>query len=151
MKKLLIYCSLILFVFIVSAGSISAQGKYGKIGKLFRKIDADVLYGKVIQSATLTREEIKEALANAKDYIMFAIKNNKAYIINNRRMSVRAGDFMQLAPKEKAYLVSTTVVEDLLTTATTETITVEQRVEVLSLSTENATLEGIWPCPPICE
>ena len=172
MKKLVFFCSLLLLISAFSAGSIEAQGKLGKVGKIFTKQEANVLFGKVIGTVKLSRKQVKAALANAKDYVLIKVKNSRAHIFSEKRASLLGNDKTQLAPDEVAFLCSKSVLEEFMSKTENEnvepvkgtkrysvessqsssngTITVEVRAEVLSLSSLNLTLEAIIPCPPVC-
>lgn len=72
----------VIIVLFIATSANFAQGKHGNIGKFLKSSDADILFGKVVSSLTINRDDLEEAVKNAKDYIMFCIKNNKVLITN---------------------------------------------------------------------
>jgi hypothetical protein len=147
------------------AGSINAQGKLGMVGKKFTKQEADVLFGKVITSVKVNKRALHFATARAKDYVAFKIKNNKALVLNEKRISI-LDEVVPVNPKEKVssvtgtvpvvaadevvYLFSKDVVAQFLNSSTAEEISIENREGVLTLSDGFTTLELSYSCPPLC-
>ena len=150
MKKLFSISATLLLFFAFTAGSINAQSKLGVVGKKFTKAEANVLFGKVIGSVQLSRKDLQTACANAKDYVLFKVKNSRAYLLNEKRTSLLADQKIELAPTETTYAFSTSVVEDFLASSTAETLSVEVRAEVLTVSDGLSTLEFSSVCPPYC-
>lgn len=134
----------------MSSSLSHAQGKLGEIGKIFSKEEADQLFGKVIGSVQITKAELKKALASAKDYVLFTVKNNRALVMNEKKQSLTM-EKVALAADEVAHIYSKSKVEEFLSSSKTETIYVERRAEVLSLTSGLMTLEGAWICPPFCD
>ena len=151
MKKLFSVIVISALYFAFSAGSTIAQGKYGIVGKKFTKAEAHALFGKVIGTVRISRREMKEALANAKDYVLIKVKNSRPYLLDERRSSIMPNVSLQLAPEETAYVFSTSVVQDFVASSTADTFTVEVRAEVVTLSDGSNILEDSLPCPPSCE
>lgn len=150
MKRLTSLCFLISFVLVISAGSSLAQGKFGVVGKKFNKQEANILFGKVIGTVKLTKAEMKEAIANAKEYVLFAVKNSRAHLLDEKKISLNAKNKISLRQDEKAYAFSKNVVEDFVNTSTADVFTVEVRASVLTVSDGFSTLEMATVCPPIC-
>ncbi len=152
MKKL---CFLFFVLALFIGSSSFAQGKYGVIGKKFSPREAKAFFGKVINTVTISKAELKEALSNAKNYIYFSVKDNKLTIMNGNRKSLLPNSEMSLAKttsdeSETVYGFSTSVVEELVSSSTEDTLTVEQRASTLTLSSSLTTLEMSMICPPIC-
>lgn len=146
MRKLL---PLIVLITLVSTTGISAQSKNLTIGKIFTKQQANELYGPVLTSVQISKEELRAAIAKAKNYVLFAIKDGKAFIMDERKVSLR-GDLSFLSYNEKANVFSKSVVERFLNSSAA-TLTLEQRTTVFTVSSENSTLEYASVCPPWCE
>ena len=146
----------------------SAQGKV--VGKLFDKDEANVLYGKVIGSLTISVADLNAALEKGKDYILITVKDNQV-VIRNEKKDFLSRERVELPNDEKLYIFSKSAIQDLLktqkqvkhgksavgtnalsTTATTasDLVTVEVRASVISLTYEDATLEMALICPPFC-
>lgn len=150
MKRLTSLCFLFSFVLVIFAGSTFAQGKLGIVGKKFNKQEANILFGKVIGTVKLTKAEMKEAIANAKDYVLFAVKNSRAHILDEKKNSLNAKNKISLRQEEKAYAFSKNIVEDFVNTSTADVFTVEVRASVLTVSDGFTTLEMASVCPPMC-
>ena len=104
-----------------------AQGKYGEIGKFFNADEVKILYGKVIGSLPVDTDDLKEAVQNAKDYILFNIKNNKVYITSEKRskLSKNSDD----ADKgDQMFFFSKSKVAELLRKAGDNPIRIERRL-----------------------
>ena len=150
MKKLFSFIVLFLLTVFLSTNSITAQGKLGVVGKKYSRTEANVLFGNVITSVKVSREELKAALANVKDYLLFKIRGNQALLLNERKAVLNSSSTAALSPNEVAYAFSKSVVEDFLAFSTANTFEVEQRNDVLSVSDNFTTLELSTPCPPMC-
>jgi len=150
MKNLLSIIFLFLLFLVLASGSTFAQGKYGTIGKKFGKKEANALFGKVINSQKVTRAELKDALAKAKDYVMFRMnKSDNTSLRENSTQNVYT-ESSSLTAGEKGYVFSKSVVEDFLSASTAEEFTIETRASVLTLSDGSNLLEMSAICPPMC-
>lgn len=148
MRKLL---PLIVLITLISTAGISAQSKNLTIGKIFTKQQANELYGPVITSVQISKDQLRAAVAKAKNYVLFAIKDGKAFIMDERKVSL-TGDLSFLSFNEKAFVFSKGVVEKFLAIPTlTDIITVENRATVNTVSSENSTMEYSTACPPVCD
>lgn len=162
MKKLKVLITFLAIILMFGSSTVSAQGKLGVVGKLFTQQEANVLFGKVIGSIDIPAKDLQEALKNAKDYVLFTIKNNRVIIRDERRRPI-SEENEYLEDNDKLYIFSKSQVEKLLgnarprktnslsvTASATPVVTVEVRASVLSLTTGDATLEMVLSCPPIC-
>ncbi|MHB9040712.1 MAG: hypothetical protein ACYC4T_08665 [Melioribacteraceae bacterium] len=134
------------------------NGKFGVIGKLFDKHEADVLFGKVISSVQISTDDLKNAVAKGKDYIFFTIKNNRVVVTNEKKESLTE-DRDELEKDEQIYSFSKSMILELLKAkksslnlakSAADAVAVELRDGVLTLSYADATLEFALPCPPTC-
>jgi hypothetical protein len=165
MKKSFNLFVLISFLILIS-GSMNAQGKFGKIGKVFSNPEAKVLFGKVYGSVTISVDELREAVSNAGDYIYITIKSSQPIFTNEKRETlIRKMRIPKLSPDEKMIVFSKSAVEDFLnsigsgttgnakvnsTAASSGTVSVERRASVTTLSANGYTLEFATVCPPMC-
>ncbi|MEW6196945.1 MAG: hypothetical protein AB1521_17500 [Bacteroidota bacterium] len=168
MKKTITFLVCALFIAALSSSTTTAQFKDLKIGKKFTVNQADQLFGKVKNSVTISKAELKAAVAKADKFVYFAIRNNKAYVLDGRKISLLDNQSFTLGKNEVVYVFSKSVVEDFLNSTTnlsvsssktgtanisttgSETITLEQREGVFTLSDGASTLEMSYACPPIC-
>lgn len=144
-----VFILVILILTALATSNFFAQGRLGKVGKLFTQTEAKILFGKVIGSVELDVEDLKNSLNNVTNYILFTIKSNIPIVAdekNNILSKVKV--FLDLA--EIKFLFSKDVVNEFLSKVKTKTIKVERRATVLSLSSSDLVLEGAFPCPPVC-
>lgn len=168
MKNL--FKSLVLFLFLFSFSANLAQGQMGEVGKLFKKDEADKLFGKAKQSLQISPKVLQKALLKAKDYVLFTIIDGKVLIVDEKKQSL-TDDNVKLNKLEPAYIFSKSKVLEFLNSAlinnsvqsnnpkekaievlnsTAEPIYVEERTSTLTLTAGNSTLELSTLCPPIC-
>ncbi len=137
-------------IIVASLSTISnAQSKEVKIGKKFTAKEANELFGTVTSSVQISKAELKAAVAKAKKYVYFAIKNNRAMVLSSRTLPLTA-NAEALKATDKAFLLSKTVVEEFLNTSSADYISLETRGELFTVSDGYSTLEMSLPCPPIC-
>ena len=166
MKK--ICTAVFLFSFIlIFASSITAQGRFGKIGKVFSKTEANVLFGRVLNSVQINVDQLREAVKNAGDYIYITVKNNQPVITNSRRQKLIRNFFMPgVSPDEKMMVFSKSAVQNLLdninssqsdlngkynrSTNASTAVSIETRGETTTLTAGAYTLEWALACPPNC-
>ncbi len=168
MKKIIPFLVCAAFIVALSSSITTAQFKDLRIGKKFTAREANQLFGNVKNSVTISKAELKAAVAKADKYVYFAIRNNKAYVLDKRRISFLDNQLFTLGKNEVVYVFSKSVVEDFLnstanlsvsssktgttniSTTGSETITFEQREGVFTVSDGTSTLEMSYACPPIC-
>jgi hypothetical protein len=168
MKKIVQLFVLFIFVILISSQQNFAQGKYGLIGKIFTKVEADQLFDKASQSFGFTRNELQLALKKAKNYIFFYLVNGKVYIATDSK-DLQKNSFSNFNPDvNKAYGYSTKVVKEFLNSSNAKTFYFEIRGgnnfkgnlksvsgvasggEVTTVSDGEDVLEMSIACPPIC-
>lgn len=170
MKKLISFSILFTFVFFLSSSSLTAQSKLGVVGKTFTKGEANILFGKVMGSIRVAKYDIEKALEKAGDYVLFAIKDNRVLILNEKKFSLTEKGY-SLAKDEVAYLISTDVVKAFLERTNGKYVTFELRYNspktnpksgqystsavqsgdiIFTITGDNETLEMMLPCPPAC-
>jgi hypothetical protein len=172
MKKLFSFFILFSFILFISSASVNAQGKYGVVGKSFTKAEANILFGKVMGSIQVAKSDIEKAIEKAGDYVLFAIKDSRVYVLDEKKFSLTEKDF-SLGKEEVAYMFSKEVVKGFLDRTNGKYVTFELRYNspkvkdpksgqystsavqageiIFTLSGESETLEMALPCPPFCE
>lgn len=128
-----------------------------KIGKFYTTDEANELFGSVIYSVEMNSNHLANLLDKTSTTIMFGLINQQLIILDNNRNLI--------FPEKADYndtdvftVYGTEKVRELLAvsklnkqiTDESESVNIEQRKEVLSLSTENKTLETGNKCPPNC-
>lgn len=162
MKKLKVLFTVFTIILMVGSSVVSAQGKLGVVGKLMPEHEAKVLFGKVIGSIDIPAQDLRDALKNDKEYVLFTIKNNRVVIRDEKKKSL-SEENEYLDDNDVLYVFSKSQVEQLLNFAkprkskgftamatTDPVVTFEVRASVLTLTAGATTLEMSALCPPIC-
>ena len=136
---------LCLFLSIFMSTSLIAQ----PYGQIFTKQEAEGQFGPVLTSVTFTRQNIQHYLTQTNNYIMFRVVNNSAIILDNHRMPLYPIG-VKMNSSDQYVMYSTSVLEELLSLGNNNTVYIEQRSNVLSISNGEFTMEVGVLCPPIC-
>lgn len=168
MKRTITFLVCAVFIAALSSSITTAQFKDLKIGRKFTVNQADQLFGKVKNSVTISKTELKAAVAKADKFVYFAIRNNKAYVLDGRKISLLDNQLFTLGKNEVLHVFSKSVLEDFLnsttnlsvsssktgsaniSTSSSEIITLEQRESVFTISNGTSTIEMSLDCPPFC-
>ena len=118
-------------------------------GQLFAKQEADEKFGLVLQSIDISRSAFESFLTQTSNYIMFKVKDKKAIVLDNKR-NVIYPEGVLINSNETFTMYSISVVNELLSKGNEKTVHIEQRSEVLSISSGGFTMEIGALCPPIC-
>jgi hypothetical protein len=113
-------------ILLISLTTNYAQGKFGDIGKFLKSSDANILFGKPVASIPISTEELTEAIRNAKDYILFSIKNNKVTITNERRKTLTRNS-RDAGERDVMFFFSKSIISSLVNYAGNSQIYIEQR------------------------
>ena len=146
----LIFSSLLALLFLSCSPS-------SKIGKIFTTEDANNLFGNVIYSVKIDADLLINLLNKTEKNIMFGLINKNLIILGDNRKLIYP-EKAQYKESDVFTVYSTDVVKELLSDTILrkqydnehETVQVEQRREVLSVSTDTQTLETGSKCPPSC-
>ena len=118
-------------------------------GQLFTKQEADEKFGLVLQSIDISRSTFESFLTQTSNYIMFKVKDKNAIVLDNKR-NVIYPEGVLIKSNDTFTMYSISVVNELLSKGNEKTVYIEQRSNVLSISTGGFTMEvGVW-CPPFC-
>lgn len=138
---------ILLFAFL--SNNINAQGELGVVGKIFSKVEADKLFGKVLESKTIMSETLLDALNKVDYYIMFKLEDGQVAIadkfrnqITDTKVDLKADDVMHIYSKTK--------VAEVISNGGESLTTIEIRSEVMTITNGAYTLEMSATCPPIC-
>ena len=118
-------------------------------GQLFAKQEADEKFGLVLQSIDISRSTFESFLTQTSNYIMFKVKDKKAIVLDNKR-NVIYPEGVLINSNDTFTMYSVFVVNELLSKGNEKTVHIEQRSEVLSISSGGFTMEIGALCPPIC-
>lgn len=134
------------------------NGKLGIVGKIFTKNEADILFGKVTKSISISVDDLNAALDKGNNYILITIKNNQVVLRNESKQYI-SNERVELGKNETLYIFSKSMIIELLKAkisssnlakSTAAEVAVESRDEVLTLTYGVSTLEHALPCPPFC-
>lgn len=148
MKGLKTILTLILVV--ILSVNLSGQETYGKIGKVFTKEEADKQFGLVLKSVVIDVKAAKEAMAKTSDYIMFTIKDDKPVITDKARNVIYSRDAVSLKSEEVLHMYSVSTLNELLDKGKSNSVILEQRKTVFSVTSGGYTMEVGLFCPPFC-
>ena len=145
----------LIFLFAMgSANPVSAQGKYGKIGKIFKVEEAKTLFGEVTAKRTINTAFLKRVLAKANYYVRLKLKNNLLTIFEdtkdvetfNSRFEVTA----ITADDSPEHLLSVETIDEVITLGGSDVTSIEMREDILTITNGAYTLEMTAGCPPVC-
>jgi hypothetical protein len=144
-------CSLlsVLFFLVFSSHISSAQTVAGKI---FTKEEADNLFGPVVQSVKISASQLQQMLSQTGDYLMFRFEGTSLYILNSKRSALYSsvGSLKSFSAADVMKVYSTSVIKELLNKGQSDTITIEERQSVMSVTDGDYTMEYALGCPPVC-
>lgn len=136
-----------LFVFFFSSISLFSQEE---IGKIFTNIEADSLYGSVIDSYIMNTDSLIMLLNETQQKAMFSLKDKNFLIAGDSRKIIFPADAKISAEMEMRVLSKIKVLE-LIAKGRKDQVVFENRKAVFSVSNGEFTLELSWPCPPYCD
>jgi hypothetical protein len=119
-------------------------------GQLFTKQEADKKFGPVLQSITLPKPTVQNFLSKTNNYIMFRVENNNVIVLDNKR-NVLFPQGHTINSSDIFSMYSVSVIQELLSRANENSVLIEQRSEVLSVTYGGSTMELGVHCPPICD
>ena len=118
-------------------------------GQLFTKQEADEKFGLVLQSIDISRSTFESFLTQTSNYIMFKVKDKNAIVLDYKR-NVIYPEGILINSNDKFTMYSVSVVNELISKGNENNVYIEQRSEVLSISSGGFTMEIGALCPPIC-
>lgn len=137
--------------FIFALLSLISTSIYSQeIGKIFNKIEADELYGPVLESRTITSEKLKSIIIYSTDKVMFRLENNQISILGDTRNLLYSNSKF-IVSNQVFHMYSKSKVLELLNIGKSLIVTLENRKNVFSITVGDYTLEMSNPCPPFCD
>ena len=142
-----------LIILNVLVGLLFACSSTKQIGKFYEPEEANKLFGNVIYSVDLNTNVLSGLLKKTNNIIMFGIINRELIILDNNR-GIIFPEKAEIKDTDVFTVYSTDLLIELISNnksnSQSNNVTVEQRSEVLSISTDKATLETGGKCPPFC-
>jgi hypothetical protein len=128
-----------------------------QIGKIYAPEEANKLFGNVIYYVNINSNTLSELLNKTDKSIMFGLIDRQLIILDNHR-NIIFPENTEFKETDVFTVYSTNVVMELLSgkalnkqiDGESDSVSIEQRREVLSVSTETNTLESGLKCPPLC-
>ena len=145
MKKIYKSVFFVVFCFCVN---LSAQSS----GKIFYKMDADTIFGRVYFSHDFDAKLIQKVMDDPTDITMFKITKDQLIILDKNRKPIFP-DTISVNKDEPFYLYSKDKLKELFDKSenkdNAEAI-VEMRGSTVTITSGNFTLEQAALCPPFC-
>ena len=138
---IIIFAILLLFFFACSPTM--------QMGKIYTLEEANKLHGNVIYSVEINNNVVLELLKKTENSIMFGLIDRELVILDNHRNLIYP-EKAEIRETDVFTAYSTDLVSELILNKESDKISVEQRREVLSVSTQSSTLESGSKCPPVC-
>lgn len=134
---------------LISCSTSTRTGLHDGAGKLYTAVEADELYGNVLDSVVVPESVIKDAFNKTKKHLMFKIKEEKLIILGDERKVIYPEGI--IVTKDEVFTVfDLSIIKDLLDKGGKSQIIFENREKVLTVTDGNYTLEWGGGCPPFC-
>jgi hypothetical protein len=145
------FISFILFVCLILTNSLFAQKDLGEVGKIYKKAEANKLFGEVRSVVKIKVSDLKNTVNKVDKYIMFRIDRDVAIVTDSKRNVKMGPENLRLAPTDVMHLYSKSVLNNLLAKSSDEYVSLEMREKVFSVTYGEYTMEMAVLCPPVCD
>lgn len=145
MQKLVSFVAVFIIFLILSPIKSNAQN----YGKIFTKIEAEKIFGKVTESHSFIRADFDMIMKGTEKTIMFKFIGGQLVILGDQRKLLYPESF-KVDPKEQFYLFSKSMVDELLLKEEALEVAIEHRQFSTTVTNRDFTLEESMICPPIC-
>ncbi len=148
------YLIIALLFILGSVTQITAQGKLGKVGKIFSVEEANALFGEVKSSKTINTKFLRNVLNKSKHYVRMKMKRNMMTIFEdtfdvesfNRKHKITA----ITVDDSPEHIFSKETIKELIDLGGSDVTIIQDRGEVLTVTNGAYTLEFAVGCPPFC-
>ena len=145
MNRNTFFLSMLVVIFLACASQSFSQ----TYGKIFTNEEADDMFGKVLHSRPISTQLVQELLNQTNNYLMFRVENNRVIVLDNKR-NVLFPEGVLINSQDVFTVYDVQVLTELLNLGNSSEVKVEQRSEVLSITSGGFTMEfGVF-CPPFC-
>jgi len=138
----------LLFLLLLSLTSTAIYSQ--EVGQIFDKKEADVLYGPVLESRTISTDKFEAIIIFADDKVMFRLENDQISILGDTRNLLYSNSKF-IVSNQVFHMYSKSKVLELLNIGKSLIVTLENRKNVFSITVGDYTLEMSNPCPPFCD
>lgn len=118
-------------------------------GKIFKKEEADQLFGKIIESVDIDIVTFNSLLDKTTKAVMFAILNGELCLLGDNR-EILTPVKNQVTQDQVIKWADKSAVLELLKNGNADFITVETRENHTTVTYGDCTMEDLYPCPPYC-
>ncbi|MFZ1289594.1 MAG: hypothetical protein WAR79_05875 [Melioribacteraceae bacterium] len=136
---------IILFSVILSKFVFSQE-----IGEIFTKVEAEEMFGKVLEEQSITTDVLKNVLKNTINSVMFNVNNSELTILGDNRKALYFTDSYS-ENNEIFHLFSKSKLEELLNLGNKEICLFQKREKAFTIENGHFILEYSLPCPPVCD
>jgi hypothetical protein len=141
--KSVVYAFIIFFI-------VNLESVAQPYGELFTKQQAHEKFGPTLSSFPLPRISFEEFLTRTNNYIMFKIKDNQVIVLDSKRNLIFPERYI-VNTTDEFVMYSVSVIYELLSKGNENTVYIEERRDVLTISNSGYTMEIGVRCPPICD
>ncbi|RMD50339.1 MAG: hypothetical protein D6830_02975 [Ignavibacteria bacterium] len=138
-----------IFIIILISFTVSSCTK--NAGKIYSKKEANELYGNVTYQTQFPAVKIKEWLNKTENKIMFGFSENKLIVCGDNREVLLLTGVDRIRSSDTLRVFDKSIVEKFLQREKSDTLALEFRGKVFTISGNKYTLEYSFPCPPFCE
>jgi len=135
--------------YLLSFFFLTISGSSQTFGKLYTIDEVNQLHGPVLQKVAFNPAQFQTFLTETNKVLMFTFKSNNLFIAVDGRKVIYP-DSTGISSDDTLKVFSKSIIEDLLNGGPADSVYVERRSEVISITYDNATLELPTLCPPIC-
>lgn len=119
-------------------------------GKKFTKEEANTLFGNVINSIKMSTVSLKAIMDKTEKYLMFRVEDGEVKILGDNRKAIYPGADAAVGKEDVYHVCSKSLIQELLDNNSGNSVYLETRLNVFSITYGENTLEEMPPCPPIC-
>ena len=139
----------IFLFYLLSFFSLTVSGSCQTFGKLYTIDEVNQLHGPVLQKVAFSPTQFQTFLTETNKVLMFTFKSDNLFIAVDGRKVIYP-DSTGISPDDTLEIFSKSNIEDLLNGAFSDSVYIEKRSEVISITYDNTTLELPGYCPPFC-
>lgn len=137
--------SIILVFFFLFTTSFSQD-----YGVIYSALKANEIYGEVDQSFQISKAILDTTLNSSENIVMFKFINEECYVFDNSK-NVLLGSNHSVEKPAQFYVFSINKIMELLKLGGSNTVHLEMRENVFTVTVGEYTLEDAMWCPPFCD
>lgn len=142
-----LYIAVLSFILLAAVPTLSFSQT---AGKKFTKEEANTLFGKVVSTVKISTASLKAAMEKTDKYLMFRVMEGDVKILGDGRKAIYPGTDAAVGKEDVYHVCSKSLILELLANNSGNSVYLETRLNVFSITYGENTLEEMPPCPPIC-